>query len=392
MKRKVFLIILPIIALVIGCSNNTSVVDFVRKGGLESSGTVNLALAANGGEIIVSKDNPDHPAATLNNGITSSDGWNKGEGWETKYQGRFARGRYLAYGVEDPMLAGERGLNENFDSGDPSWRGLKLQTSRGAINTALGWVIIQFPEEKKVNRVVVYTVDTPEFPADKFGVSDLLLQYWSESVGSWMVVERFGKSVGQTGNAIHNNKSPVINFRFKPVKTSKLRLVIRWTNDSNRYTRGYYTYATGTIRLVEIEVYGYEKQKGEPANSAPSSAIQDVNKIAEVKIVIENYVDGYNRKDIDMLFSSISPNYRKGTETYSGLRERISSIFQKYEHIHLQLRNLGVKLTGTGAIAKSDYEADYEAPGTDAITVSGTLTFYLSSESGNWKIIRIDVK
>lgn len=49
-----------------------------------SAGTdslVNYALAENGATVAVCGDNPEHPASTLINGVTSSDNWNSGEGW-----------------------------------------------------------------------------------------------------------------------------------------------------------------------------------------------------------------------------------------------------------------------------------------------------------------------
>ena len=46
---------------------------------------VNYALSENGADIEVTSDNPEHPAYTLINGITSSDEWSSGEGWELQY-------------------------------------------------------------------------------------------------------------------------------------------------------------------------------------------------------------------------------------------------------------------------------------------------------------------
>lgn len=389
--KPIYIITLYLIFLA-GCAKSSSLVDFVKEGGLETSGLVNLALAANGARVTVSNDNQDHPAATLINGITSSENWSQGEGWETSYEGRFARGGYLAYGVEDPYMAEERGLNESFDSGDSSWRGLRLETSRGTVNSALGWVIIDFPEEKTVNRAIIHTIDSEEYPAEKFGVSDLMLQYWAKQVNSWAVVERLGKSIGQAGNAIHDNKSGVITIRFQPVETSRMRLVIRWTNDSKRYTRGYYTYSNGTIRLLEIEIYGYERTEVSEEEVTAATEIKDANKIAEIEIVIDNYVDGYNRRNADMLMSSISPDYSRDGETYSDLRKRMESIFADYQRVELKLQNLDIKLSDKGATATSSYSSEYQAIGGKSATIkaSGALIFELSEATGNWKITRID--
>jgi hypothetical protein len=46
---------------------------------------VNYALGENGAIIEVNHNNAEHPASTLINGITSSDEWYSGEGWEVQY-------------------------------------------------------------------------------------------------------------------------------------------------------------------------------------------------------------------------------------------------------------------------------------------------------------------
>jgi hypothetical protein len=59
---------------------------------------VNYALAENGAVIEVSYDNQEHPASTLINGITSSDEWDSGEGWELQYTRSIQRSGNLSSG------------------------------------------------------------------------------------------------------------------------------------------------------------------------------------------------------------------------------------------------------------------------------------------------------
>jgi hypothetical protein len=379
-----------ILVFLMGCIGSKSVVEFVKEGGLETKGLVNLALASNGAQITVSQDNPQHPASTLNNGITSSESWSQGEGWESQYQGRFARGRYLPYGVEDPELAEERGFDTSYDAGDESWRGLRLQTRGGrSTSTALGWVIIDFSEKKLVNRAVIYTIDSEEYPADKFGVRDVSLQYWNDTVNTWASVERLGRGKGQTSNAVHGNKSGVINLRFSPVKTARMRLVVRWTNDSEERRLGNYMHTRGTVRLLEVEIYGYEEEEVDEEAIAVA-VVQDANEMAEVNVVIGNYVDGYNRRNIDVLMSSVSEDYSKGSETYSDLWERMESTLMQYERVKLELQDVKITLTDKGAAATSAYSARYETGADGPLDAAGILSFQLSKATGHWKIIRID--
>lgn len=378
-------------AFLMGCTGEKSLVQFIKEGGLETKGLINLALPSNGTIVSVSEDNPDHPASTLTNGITTSDGWNQGEGWESTYEGRFSRGRYLGYGVEDPDLAEERGADSVFDAGDIAWRGLRVQSRRGSINTALGWVIIDFSEKKIVNRMIIYTIDSNEYPAAQFGVRDLTLQYWNDIVNSWAAVDRVGKGKGQISNAIRNNESGVVKFRFQPVETLRMRLIVRWTNDSRKYQRGNYMHTNGTVRLIEVEIYGYESEE-KTEQVTPVAVTQDANKITEIEIIIDNYVDAYNRQNTDMLMSSVSPDYLMDGETYSDLRKKMESIFSKYEKLELKLENIKAALTTEGARATSAYSAKYSATadGAAPVTVSGSLIFQLSDATGYWKITRID--
>lgn len=194
----------------------------------------NYASAANGATVEVSHKNRSHPSETLINGIKDSAFWNDGEGWETHFQGWINR----------RMVGGYR-------RGD------------GLGGTAMGWVIIRFPEPKRLNRVLVYTVDSAEMPARRYGVRDIWLQCM-QPTGEWLTVDRVGKTKKQSKNIIYDNASGVIGFHFKPVTTDKIRVAILSTNEMKRLS-GYSWGDTrrqeveGTIRLLEIEAYGFER-------------------------------------------------------------------------------------------------------------------------------------
>jgi len=391
MKIHIIAIILLCSIIIFACGSRNSVVKFVKEGGLETKGLVNLALASNGATVSVSQENPDRPATNLIDGITSSENWDQGGGWEAKYDGFYARGEYIGYGVEDPEVVMEQMRNRNRDDdsesdvSDPAWRGIRIQTRYGNIDTAMGWVIIEFPEEKTVNRAVIYTVDSQKYPADKYGISDLALQYWNSFANSWASVDRIGKGKGQSGNAIQDNKSGVITIRFQPVQTSRMRLLIRWTNDSKSVRRGYYQYTMGTIRIAEIEIYGYEKvDTTEIEKQKVITSIQDANATAEIQAIIENYIDGYNSKNLQMAMSSISPEYSKDGEGYEELRNKLESTFSQNQNIKVEIRNPKISINGDSATAVYSFFVK-GATGSN----SGNLTFELSKKSGYWKITRI---
>lgn len=236
---------------------------------------VNYALAKNGTKIYVSEeDNSNHPASTLNNGITSSKNWRKGEGWEDYFDGRFSYGQYADYGDEwqyaqreaerRAISQGRRLRNvrvnpNDFTEDDYRWRGLRSSFA----NYAMGWVVVELPEPKRINRVNVYTVDSSALPAEKYGVRDVAVHYWSMRAKSWQNVDRYDKKIGQKDNSISDNIAQKIVFRFQPVKTDQVRVIIRWTNDAEKEKLAYYRnrdHVTGTVRLTEIEIYGTEKK------------------------------------------------------------------------------------------------------------------------------------
>jgi len=302
MKNPCLIYIIISLVLLTGCAENKQILDFVNKDNLENKGLINLALVSNGTKVTVSQDNPDHPSSTLINGITSSENWDKGEGWELKCDNV----PIINYNNYDQSMQNPLNPNRTPESDDSLSYGIRVQASNG-INTPMGWVVIELPEKKTINRMVVYTIDSEKYPASKFGVSYLLLQYWTEAsleseVTGWKVANLIGGAKGKTGNVIRNNKNGVIPIRFQSVKTQRMRLAIWWTNDSKLHSQ---QYITGAIRLVEIEIYGYE---GEKSKNVVSTSANDV---AEIEVVLDTYTEGYNKKDIDILMSAISPEYSK---------------------------------------------------------------------------------
>lgn len=181
------------------------------------SGT-NWALAENGGRVYAFDEDPGHPASTLINGITSSQGWDQGEGWQASI-----------------VLAPREVFNDT--------QGRMLLRPDPDHN----WVVVEFAQAVTVHGVSIYTIDSEKYPARDFGVSDLLVQYEVESLDKamfWVDVERYGKRLGQHDSRVRNNVEGVINVRFKPVNTHRICILIHRTNDLE-----------GTIRLTEIEVY-----------------------------------------------------------------------------------------------------------------------------------------
>ena len=124
--------------------------------------------------------------------------------------------------------------------------------------------MVELSQPVMVSHVKIYTIDSEQYPAKDFGVSHLLIQYESEtSLGEpiWVSAERHGKGIGSKDNMVEGNTKGVIDVRFDPVKTRRIRVFIYGTNDMTRSesggrNRGRGGSREGTIRLTEVEVYG----------------------------------------------------------------------------------------------------------------------------------------
>jgi hypothetical protein len=210
-------IILITASFMVGCAS---------VGGGQVSG-VNWASAKNGGRVSVFTEDSEHPSSTIINGVTSSEGWDQGEGWQA------------------PITAAQtKTIREQRDEMEKNW------------------VEVELSQPVVVNEVRVYTVDSQKYPALKFGVGDILVQYQMTTASKellWANVKRPGKGLGDQGDVIKGNTKGVINVRFEPVNTQKIRVLIYSTNDLKIGEDG--KTREGNIRITEIEVYGSGKQK-----------------------------------------------------------------------------------------------------------------------------------
>ena len=251
-----FLIVLALTAS--GCFLNPNLQFLQPSGDLR-----NYALKTNGAEIMVAggseypyaypyaswlptlQENPQHPIQNLINGISSSDDWIRGEGSEHQYYYNQPSGDTYYYGSEGFSIAN---------------------------------IIIRFPDEVQLNRVVVYTIDNAEYPAIKYGVKEVGLRYLAQN-NVWPIVELENKQ-GRYPGRIQNNREGVIKFRFKSVRTSAIKLCIYDTNDNFKIYNGRYnSNQRGVIRLVEIEAYGIEK--ADIAISSSANPSTDVERLFE---------------------------------------------------------------------------------------------------------------
>lgn len=432
--------IIAYVMLICGCQK-TLKQAFVNSSEIDKQ-LVNYALPENGAVIFVSQDNSDHPASTLTDGAVSSENWDKGEGWEVRFDGEYEYGGYMEVGEREQLAALNMGgsatrqrnnANQTDYSRDLYGGGLASNTS-----SEVGWVIIQLTEEELVTRVIVHTVDSEKYPANQYGVSDFAVQYWTPHAHGWKSVDRIGKKIGEQHNSIRNNKQGRVAVRFKPVRTSRIRLLIRLTNDTETYDKrrsvGYVRgmlsrlnirSMRGTIRLTEIEIYGLEKKDAiasvppsqdavneqlldeifaeeSTAPASPDSSAStseefplsgtgmETNPLKHIEDVIRRYASAYTNRDLSALMATISPNYSRDGENYEQLRGKMAGVFRRYTQIDFSLQRLQIQdETGT---ADADYVIVLTSAGSSPSTFSGKLFFALIESQSGWQILSIDTQ
>ena len=436
--------IIAYLILISGCQQSFKQI-FVEGSEIDKQ-LVNYALPENGGMVYVSDDNPDHPASTLANGIASSENWDQGEGWEAQFDGEYEYGGYIEPGERQQLAVvsgGGRGTRQRQDTNeiDPYSGDLYGGGIDGTASSAVGWAVIQFAEEELVTRVIVHTVNSEKYPANQYGISDFAVQYWTPHADAWKSVDRIGKKIGEQHNSIRNNKEGRVVVRFKPVRTSKIRLLIRLTNDTETYgkrrsigyTHGMLSYIRlrsmrGTIRLTEIEIYGLEKKdevasmtssqddhneqlldeifavdSNESVSSSDPSAptFEEVPHTAmgtptdpqgSIEAVIQRYASAYTNRDLSAMMATISPNYSRDGENYEQLRETMAGVFQRYTQIDFSLQRLRVQDETRTATVDADYAAVLTSEGNPPLTLSGKLFFALIKSKDGWQIARIDTQ
>ena len=436
--------IIAYLILISGCQQSLKQV-FVEGSEIDKQ-LVNYALPENGGVVYVSDDNPDHPASTLANGIASSENWDQGEGWEAQFDGEYEYGGYIEPGEREQLAVfsgGGRATRQREDTNqiNPNSGNLYGGGTDGTASSAPGWVVIQFAEEELVTRVIVHTVNSEKYPANQYGISDFAVQYWTPHANGWKSVDRIGKKIGDQHNSIRNNKEGRVVVRFKPVRTPKIRLLIRLTNDTETYakrrsvgyTHGMLSYIRlrsmrGTIRLTEIEIYGLEKRdevasmtssqddpneqlldeifavdSNESVSSSDPSAPTfeevphaamgtSINPQGSIETVIHRYASAYTNRDLSAMMATISPNYSRDGENYEQLRETMAGVFQRYIQIDFSLQRLRVQDETRTATVDADYAAVLTSEGNPPLTLSGKLFFALIKSKDGWQIARIDTQ
>ena len=198
--------------------------------GAGSQKLLDYATAENGATVIASMSIPGHEAETTINGITSSEDWDKGEGWEVQFERQLLKQNWMR--VQGPVPG---------------------ETHGGA------WIEVHFPEPERVNRIVIHTLNSSKYPTSRYGIYSGVLRVWREN--RWETLGRIknGKIEYTTSSSSRKPAGGKIEFRFSPINIAKVRFVVYRSNDRKVVGKTISTVTEkSTARIVEIEVTGSE--------------------------------------------------------------------------------------------------------------------------------------
>ena len=335
----------------------------------------NYALAKNGATVNVSNITAGRDVNTIINGITSSEEWDKGDGWESS----FTRRR--------PDNAG--------------WNRLDPRTN---LEYGSAWLEVQFKGEKIINKITVYTLDSKKYPSSRYGFKEAWIQVWKE-YGWTSVGEILNSQIISKTNLDRRPAVGKLIFKFDPVKTNKIRLVVFQSNDVGVVGEGWSSdrkTENSVARVVEIEATGIQSAPSSGAfnqqwiKPAPEFYLQDVNdqwvKLSDFKgkiVVVVFWAVWSPEAQQEVRELNALSQYKDqnvvtiGISTDEGGAERILSFVQSNG------LNYPILIADTGV--KSAYGGIAKLPSTFIIDKNGNIyKEYLGYRRGN--LIEVDVK
>ena len=225
-------------------------------GGLGSSGeSVNYALSSNGATAFASNYTPGHDPSSAINGVTASEGWDDGEGWECR-----------------------------FDRERPERDGWSRMEPKSVIEFGSAWLEVQFAGPRSISKVTVYTLNSEKYPVVYHGIKDAWLQLWKEH--GWSTVGEIKD--GNIASRVNLERRPAggkMVFKFDHTETEKMRFVVFRSNDIKTVGQGWRSdrkTEKSVARVVEIEATGIGDISGGAAGEswtkeAPEFRLPDVN-------------------------------------------------------------------------------------------------------------------
>ena len=217
--------------LLVICASYFGCLAEVMQQGTSADRLVDYALIENGATVTASVSTTNHQPETVINGIASSDSWSKGEGWEAKFE--------------------RQHLKDN-------WRSWQWETARAEARGG-AWIEVGFPEPKRVNRIVIHTLDSETYPASKCGVHSGALRVCTGDRWETIALVKNGKIEYTKTNPIRSVAGGKIEFRFPMMSIGRVKFIVLRSNDRKIAGKSMSTVTEqSAARIIEIEATGSE--------------------------------------------------------------------------------------------------------------------------------------
>ena len=113
----------------------------------------------------------------------------------------------------------------------------------------------------------------------------------------------------------------------------------------------------------------------------------------EIDVLLDEYVDAYEKRDMDRLMATLSQKVReKGTLDYQAIRNAYIKGFTGQDQIIYRLKNLQVEIKGEQATVTAQYLilARNTVQSSKGTTVSGRIEWKIQREGDKLKIVAIN--
>ena len=318
----------------------------------------NFALLSKGASAEASQHLPNHLPEEVIDGDTSSETWDEGSGW-----------------------------------------GCTLEHLRTSDLNRRPYVQIDLPKPVDIRRIVMYTANSEQYPAAKYGLKDYRIEYWHGT--GWGLIPT-GDTKDRQYTARDNTKGKRVHDIRGKLFAQQIRLVPVSTNDTERV----YQYMSrqkpvyeveGLARVMELEVWGYPIATGQAAQKLAQALTPqaDVPPSDEelIRRVLKGYEEGYDTANLEKVMACFSLNYNSSGRTYDDIQARAADFFERHHQINMTLTEINIhrNVINDTVVVNGIYTLQYTPKDNGkAKQISGALSLILADAGDGWKIIRAD--
>lgn len=363
---------LMLLLSVIGCKSQTLQEHLLEP----PPALINFALHRNGATVDASQSVANHRPEEVIDGDTNSETWDEGSGW-----------------------------------------GCSLEHLRTSDLNKRPYVSVELAKPVDIRRIVMWTIDSEQYPATQFGLKDYRIEYWHGT--GWGLIPS-GDTKDKQYTARNNTKGMRVHtvgtFGRQRLIASKVRLVPVSSNDT---VRNYQHMAgkrpvyevEGIARVMELEIWGYAapevhtlKQiaQGIPPESMKHFVppeMQTNKQVGEpttketIRGILNLYESGYDTANLAQVISCFSETYLSNGRTYQDVQTKAARFFETHYQIDMTLTDIDIhpNMVDDTAIVTGLYTLQYTPKANGMVQqTSGKLTLVFANEAETWRIIRAE--